>query len=131
LGHLFLSRTWFSEVSRLHEDAGEIEMPVEVRALRIDLEILEGPDGETVHSHFGNGTLAPGHVDAPTKVKLPYDIARKIFVERDPTAAMRAFMTGQIKVEGDITKLLSMQAIRQTPSPAAVTLIARIAEITE
>jgi putative sterol carrier protein len=33
-----------------------------------------------------------------------------IFVEQDPQKAMEAFLTGKVKVEGDMLKLMGMQA---------------------
>jgi len=46
---------------------------------------------------------------APTKLTVPYSVARAMFVEGNQQAAMQAFMSGQIKVEGDMTKLMAMQ----------------------
>ena len=40
---------------------------------------------------------------------MPYAVARQMFVEGNQQAAMQAFMGGQIKVEGDMTKLMAMQ----------------------
>ena len=47
---------------------------------------------------------------APTKLTVPYDVAKAMFIEGNQQAAMQAFMSGQIKVEGDMTKLMAMQA---------------------
>jgi len=56
------------------------------------------------------GTFAGGLIDgAPTKLTVPYSVARAMFVEGNQQAAMQAFMSGQIKVEGDMTKLMAMQ----------------------
>jgi putative sterol carrier protein len=37
-------------------------------------------------------------------------VAKDMFVKGDQSAAMQAFMSGQIKVEGDMTKLMAMQS---------------------
>jgi putative sterol carrier protein len=42
---------------------------------------------------------------------------------------MQAFMAGKIKVEGDVTKLMAMQAT--PPDPGTLELAGRIKEITE
>jgi hypothetical protein len=47
--------------------------------------------------------------DAPTKLTVPFDVARAIFIDGNQQAGMQAFMSGQIKVEGDMTKLMAMQ----------------------
>jgi putative sterol carrier protein len=54
-------------------------------------------------------------VGASTKITVPYDTAKRLFIDGDQSAAMQAFMSGQIKVEGDMTKLMAMQ----TASPTA------------
>jgi len=131
VGYRFLCREWFDEVARIRESMGPIELPDPIRDLKINLEVREGPDGETVQCHFGVGALSRGLTDAPTTVRLPYDVARQIFVDRDSGAAMRAFMTGQIQIEGDVTRLMTIQSASQGSNPAAVELIVRIAQITE
>ena len=48
----------------------------------------------------------------------------------DQNASMQAFMSGQIQVEGDMTKLMAMQAAGE-PSEKALELQKRISEMTE
>jgi len=48
--------------------------------------------------------------DADVTVTTDYETARKIFVEQDQQASMQAFLAGKIKVQGDMTKLMVMQA---------------------
>jgi putative sterol carrier protein len=43
-------------------------------------------------------------------VTLDYDTAKAIFVDGNPQAGMQAFMAGKVKVQGDMTKLMAMQA---------------------
>jgi len=53
--------------------------------------------------------------DADATVTTDYETARKIFVEQDQTATMQAFMSGKIKVQGDMIKVMGMQtAVPQT-----------------
>jgi putative sterol carrier protein len=40
---------------------------------------------------------------------MPYPVAKNMFVNDDQAAAMQVFMSGQIKVEGDMSKLMAMQ----------------------
>ena len=37
---------------------------------------------------------------------------RKVFLEFDLTAAMQAFMTGKIKVQGDMSQLMALQTAK-------------------
>jgi hypothetical protein len=68
--------------------------------------------------------------DAPTKLTVPFPVAKAIFVNGDQQAGMQAFMSGQIKIEGDMSVMMQMQAAGP-PSPQAQTLQQRIKEVTE
>ena len=59
--------------------------------------------------------------------RLLYD-SKAIFVDQDQQATMQAFMGGKIKVQGDMTKLMAMQAA--PPDATQVEAAGRIAEIT-
>jgi putative sterol carrier protein len=70
-----------------------------------------------------------GHIEgADLTVTVDYETARAIFVDQNPQAGMQAFMSGKIKVEGDITKLMAMQSV--SPDPAAAEIAAKIKDIT-
>ena len=52
-----------------------------------------------------------GELDDPDlTVTLDYATAKAILVDGNPQAGMQAFMAGKIKVQGDMTKLMAMQA---------------------
>ena len=38
------------------------------------------------------------------------ETARLLLVARDPAAAMQAFMSGKIQVEGDVVRVMALQA---------------------
>ena len=110
MGHKFLSDSWFVELEKIVTEIGDLEVPDAVKELKLNMEVSNGPDG-TVEAHIDGGIFKKGLVDgAPTKLKVPYEIAQKLFIERDQNAGMQAFMSGQIQVEGDMSKLMSMQA---------------------
>ena len=109
MGQKFLSDSWFDEVNKLREKAS-IAVPDALKDLVINLAVTGGPDGDIEARMVGGGLERGFADDAPTKLKIPYDVARKMIVESDQAAAMQAFMSGQIQVEGDMTKLMSMQA---------------------
>ena len=72
--------------------------------------VTGGPEGDR-ELHVAGGTFGAGlKDDAPTKLTVPYDVARNMFVNGDQAAAMQAFMGGKIKVEGDMSKLMAMQS---------------------
>ncbi len=129
VGHQFLSDSWFEEVNKLR-DAAAIEVPDALKDLVINVEVSGGPDGD-VGAHMAKGGLLKGLADdAPTKLKIPYDVARKMMVDGDQSAAMQAFMSGQIQVEGDMGKLMAMQG-SGGPSDGQKKVSEQIREMTE
>lgn len=122
--HPFLSDDWFDAVKAL---AAESEAPMLPANARLNMVVTGSPDGDR-ELHIGDGSFGPGLLsDAPTKITVPFGVAKDMFVKGDQQAAMQAFMTGQIKVEGDMTALMAMQA--QGQSGGADTQ-ARLREIT-
>jgi putative sterol carrier protein len=65
-------------------------------------------------------------------VTLNYDTAKAILIDGDAQAAMNAFLGGRIKVDGDITKMLALQAgaAGSSSDPGAAELVKRIQAIT-
>ena len=56
-------------------------------------------------------------------VTTDYETASKLFVDQDPAAVMQAFMSGKIKIDGDMMKVMGMQtAIPQTGDAATIAL---------
>jgi hypothetical protein len=97
--------------------------------------ITEVPFGDgTINAHMdtsgGDLKMDMGHLDdAELTVTIDYETAKAIFVDQNPQAGMQAFMAGKIKVQGDMTKLMAMQA--GAPDPVAQEMGAKIKEITE
>jgi hypothetical protein len=107
--HPFLSEAWFDAFDGIRDEAPE--PPAAAKDLKINVVVTGGPDGSDVPICMAAGAFERGLADdAPTKLTVPYDVAKSLFVKGDPQAAMQAFMSGQIKVEGDMTKLMAMQA---------------------
>ena len=103
--YTFLSDEWLDEVKKLASevDSGSAE------PITLNLVVTGGPQGDR-ELHVADGTFGAGLQEgAPTKLTVPYDVARNMFIKGDQAAAMQAFMSGQIKVEGDMTKLMAMQ----------------------
>ena len=122
----FLSDEWLAEVKSLAEQAGGASMMP--AGLSLNLVVTGGPQGDR-ELHAADGSFGGGLIeDAPTKLTLPYAVARKMFIEGDQQAAMQAFMSGQIKVEGDMTKLLALQGVPGDPTSAEIAQ--RIQDIT-
>ena len=108
MAHTFLSEEWFAAVEALRDEAPE--PAAAMKDLTINIVVTGAPDGEA-EVHIKAGQFERGLVDdAPTKLTVPYEVAKNVFVEGNQQAGMQAFMSGQIRVEGDMTKLMAMQA---------------------
>jgi hypothetical protein len=123
--YTFLSDEWLTEVKKLADEAGTGSgMP---DSITLNMVVTGGPQGDR-ELHVTGGQFQAGLIDsAPTKLTVPYDVAKKMFVAGDQQAAMQAFMSGQIKVEGDMSKLMAMQG---QSSGGSADLQAKLQEIT-
>ena len=125
----FLSDDWFTAAKAIRDEAGDIGPPGGDE-IKLNVTVVEGPMGDT-EIHLAHGVFDRGHVeDAPTKATVPYDVARSLFVDGNPQAAMQAFMGGQLRIEGDISKIMAMQGAAMSPSPEQKQLQQRLREIT-
>ncbi|PKM21717.1 MAG: SCP-2 sterol transfer family protein [Gammaproteobacteria bacterium HGW-Gammaproteobacteria-14] len=121
----FLSEGWFAKVKELRDAAGNIEAPAALADLIINVTVT-GVDGGDKAMSLVAGMLEEGHADgAPTTMILPADLAKRIFIEGDQSAGMQGFMTGQIRIEGDMSKLMALQTAQ--PTAAQVELMKKIA----
>ncbi|SRR5690625_4909051 len=123
----FLSDEWFAKVAELREAAGDVEVPAALADLAININVSTDA-GEKQISLVG-GMLEEGHAaDAPTTMTLPADLAKRILIEGDQSAGMQGFMSGQIRIDGDMSKLMALQTAQ--PSADQVALLKQIQEIT-
>jgi hypothetical protein len=108
----FLSDEWFAEVAKLKDAAGDLDVPAALHDLVINI-VVTGTEWGERHLALVSGNLEQGHKDnAPTKLLLPVDLAHRLFIDNDQSAGMQGFMSGQIRVEGDMSKLMSMQMVQ-------------------
>jgi len=112
VAHVFLSDDWFAALEALAAEAPE--PPAGAADIVLNLTVTEAPGGP-VEAHLTAGRFGRDHIDgAPTKVIVPYEVAKEMLIQGNPAAAMQAFMSGRIKVEGDMSKLMAMQATPPT-----------------
>lgn len=134
---LFLSDEWIEAARALHtEYTGRL--PAAPFSIAMNLVVTDIPFGSgRVLAHLDTSSGAPevdlGHLDRPDlTVTTDYTTVRMILVEADAQGAMSAFLTGKIKVDGDIAKLLQLQSTGLTGAddPIREELARRIQEIT-
>jgi hypothetical protein len=129
MGHKFLSPGWFDEAQRIFD---EVKPPVPeiLKGLVINFRVKGAPGGD-VEARMAGGQLVRGlDAAAPATVNLPYEVAQKMMVEQDQNAAMQAFMSGQIQVEGDMSRIMMLQAAGP-PSAESLKVQERVRAMTE
>jgi hypothetical protein len=123
--HPFLSDEWIeaARAVRAEYDGRLPAPPVPVRANVIVTEVPHGSGRVEGHVDTSGGqlTLDHGHLPSPDlTVTVDFATARAAFVTQDLQALMQSFLTGKILVEGDVTKLLALQAPPREPEAAAL-----------
>ena len=114
----FLSDGWFDAAQKLISENAP-EAPAGTNLL-MNLEVTDGD--KTVQFHMGSrdgATLfGKGH-DASGDLTLSTDIdtAKAVFLDGNQQAGMQAFMSGKVRVQGDMTKLMMAQSGGQGGSP--------------
>lgn len=118
--HPFLSPGWISEARKIHDEYKDrVEEPSET--LRMNVTVTDAPFSDglvTGHVDTSNGSAVPdeGHIDDPdVAVIVSYAIARQLLLDQQPDAVMIAFMSGEIEVEGDVTRMLALEDLDATP----------------
>jgi len=125
----FMSDEWFTKVEELTSAAGDLEAPSSLQDLILNITVVDTDFGDRQMS-LNAGNIQKDHNDgAPTTLILPTDLAHRLFIENDQSAGMQGFMSGQIKVEGDMSKLMAMQTVQASDKQQA--LQKQISEITE
>jgi putative sterol carrier protein len=128
MAEAFLSDGWFTQAEKIQNDVNA-PVPAAIKDLKINMQVTGGPSGE-VAFRMEAGKMVKGHAaDAPTKLVIPFDTARAMLIDQNQQAVMSAFMSGQIKVEGDMAKLMQMQ-MAGPPSPEAQKVSQLIKEMT-
>ncbi len=130
----FLSDDWMAAAQKIRDEYAGRPEGSEAPEVRLNQIITDVPFCEEaiklhVDSTAGQMSLAEGHLDdAEVTVTLDYDTARAIFL--DPATAVQHFMSGKIKVDGDMTKLMVLMQ-SPTADADAAGVQKRLAEITQ
>ena len=132
--HPFLSDEWLVEVKAIRQKYAGKGAPIghKVKMNQVITAVPFG-DGELklyMDTSSGEIVLEKGVLDdADLTVTTDYETARKIFVDQDPQAGMQAFMAGKVKVQGDMMKLMQLQAT--PPDDTAKQAAEEIKSVTE
>ena len=117
--HPFLSEEWMAEAKAIREKYAD-QVPAVTAVIRINQVVTDVPfgDGEVrsfIDTSDGAMSMEIGELaDADATITTDYDTAKALFVDQDQAATMQAFMSGKIKVQGDMMKLMAMQVAMPT-----------------
>jgi putative sterol carrier protein len=133
--HPFLSDGWFaaarSIADKYADDIPEPSVKVQMNNVITDVPFGDGTVRTFVDTSKGQMQVELGTLEKPdVTITLDYDTARKLFVDQDAAAVMQSFMSGKIKVQGAMDKLLAMQATA-VPNDAARAAATELKELTE
>lgn len=124
---VFLTEAWFEQVEQLSNEAGELNLPPALANMIINLKVSDAE--QDIEANFANGLLHRGlNDDATTTLLLDRDILQAIITDFDMNQIMGAFMSGKIRVEGDMSQLMAVQTAR--PSTEQKELFTRIKSMT-
>ncbi|HEY1828157.1 MAG TPA: SCP2 sterol-binding domain-containing protein [Acidimicrobiales bacterium] len=130
----FLSDEWLEAARGIRAEYAGKTPPVP-HTVRMNLLITGVPFGDSdIEAHMdtssGELELDTGFVEnQDLKVTVDYDTAKAILIEGNPQAGMQAFMAGKVKVEGDMAKLMALQA-GPPPDASAAEMANKLKEIT-
>ena len=111
----FLSEKWASEVTNTLNTHEGFKNAIGAADLGIQFETEDGPEGEVnyyLSASGGVASMAIGDLeDADVTVKQSYDTA--IAISKGDLNTQTAFMTGKLKVSGNLAKLMMHQSAIQ------------------
>jgi putative sterol carrier protein len=109
----FLSAAWIEAARAIYAEHRSDAPPVAV-PVKANLVITDVPFGDdAIEAHLDTSTgkleLDLGHIEgADVTLTLEYATAKALIVGHDQAAVVQAFMSGRIKIEGDMMKLLAL-----------------------
>jgi len=122
MSHTFLSDEWFEAALALRDEF-VTEVPASDLSIVMNQVITGAPFGDgrveiSVDTRSGFPEFNRGHAeDAEVTITTDYETAKAALIDQDPQAAMQAFMSGKILIQGDMAKLMTIQATAATLPP--------------
>lgn len=123
----FLSDEWFDKVATLNNEVGELNLPPSLANLKININIT-GDD--VVNLYLDGGKFTKGLLpDAVSTINIDRQSLLDIIAGNDVNLAIEAFMTGKIRVDGDMSAVMNLQSTK--PSPEQKLLYKHIKNMTD
>lgn len=125
---VFLTDEWFNEVDRLTAEAGDLNLPPALANTKINLNVTNTANGD-VTAALENGVLKKGETDANTTINIDEETLKAIALKGDMNEAMNAFMSGKIRIDGDMGQVMALQTAK--PSAEQKDLFKKIYAMTD
>lgn len=114
MSHLFLSPEWIAAARGIRErhyvSIPQVPVTVRINVVATDVPFGDGTVRAFIDTSDGDLSMDLGSLENPeVTVTTDYATARQLFVEQDPASTMQAFMSGRIRVDGDITRIMALQ----------------------
>jgi hypothetical protein len=115
----FLSDEWMAEAKAIRAkyegQTGKVAQSIRVNQVITDVPFGDGDINSYIDTSSGDVVMDLGSLDGPdVTITTDYATAKALFVDQDQAAAMQAFMTGKIKVQGDMMKMMALQTAMPT-----------------
>lgn len=126
---VFLTDEWFNEVDRLTAEAGDLNLPPALANTKLNLKVNDTANGD-VNAALDGGVLKKGFVDdANTTINIDEETLKTIALKGDVNEAMNAFMSGKIRIDGDMSQVMALQTAK--PSAEQKDLFKKIFAMTD
>lgn len=104
----FLTDEWFDAIEVVLREAAPSDGP----EAWINVTVRDG-NGAAPRATIGMTrelTVSRGHArSADMTLTLPFDLARRLLVDGDAGAGMRAYLLGHVRMDGDVTTLAALR----------------------
>jgi putative sterol carrier protein len=131
--HEFLSSEWITAAKAIQntysDQVAEAPLEVTMNLTVTDTPFQEGKVEAYLDARHGKLAIVLGQLESSdVTVTIDYETCKAVLIEGNGDAALQAFMTGKIAVEGDVAKLLAYQTT--PPSALQLEITEKLKEIT-
>lgn len=107
----FLSDDWFEMVAKHNDNAGDLNLPPTLSDI-----FNASLSDDDVSLHLKDGKIIKGlHNNAVASVKIDRQTLKELISGKDLNTVLEAFMTGKIRIDGDMSKIMNLQSANPTP----------------
>lgn len=133
--YTFLTDEWIEAVLALQDEYKDrVDPPTETIVMNQvvnDVPFGEGSLKLSVDTRSGLAEVHRGHSDdAEVTITTDYGTAKALFFADEPQEIMQAFMSGRILIEGDMAKLMIIQANAAAPDEIHLEVARRLRALT-